>query len=279
MPYWKQTATVTAGAAVALLMGSAQLPAAGAAGSGASELFDPAYIAASICRTRPGKVGSPFRPMARPVALRRGVPQIAARSDQAPPLFAGLGQRSIAVTTDSPLAQRYFDQGLRLNYAFNHAEALRAFREAQRLDPDCALCYWGEALSLGPNINMPMDPRANEPALNAIGKAMARAGSASDKEQALIAALSERYAPGEKRSRQELDAAYADAQAAVAARFPEDQEIAVLYAESLMDLSPWDYWEADKKTPMAATATSSRPWSGCWRPIPTIRPPSTSTST
>lgn len=250
MSYWKQTGIVTAGAAAALLLGSAQLPAVGAAGSGASELFDPAYIAASICRTRPGKAGSPFRPIARPVAFQRSVPQVAARSDTAaPPLFEGLGQRSIAITTNSPLAQRYFDQGLRFNYAFNHAEALRAFREAQRLDPDCALCYWGEALSLGPNINMPMDPRANEPALNAIGKALARAGFASEKERALIAALSERYAPGDKLSRGELDAAYADAMAAVAAQFPEDQEIAVLYAEAVMDLSPWNYWEADKKTP------------------------------
>ncbi len=251
MSYWKQTGILTAGAATALLVGSAQLPAVGAAGSGAAELFDPAYIAATICRARPGKAGSPFRPVARPVALT----QVAALSDQStPPLFEGLGQRSIAITTDSTQAQRYFDQGLRLNYAFNHAEALRAFREAQRQDPDCALCYWGEALSLGPNINMPMDPSANEPALNAIGKAVALAASTSDKEQALIAALAERYAPGDKRSRPELDTAYADAMAAVAARFPEDQEIAVLYAESLMDVSPWDYWEADKTTPKGGTA-------------------------
>jgi hypothetical protein len=73
------------------------------------------------------------------------------------PLYADLGDHHYAITTDEPLAQQYFDQGLRLYYAFNHAEAVRAFREAQRLDPDCAMCWWGEGLAFGPNINLPMD--------------------------------------------------------------------------------------------------------------------------
>lgn len=165
------------------------------------------------------------------------------------PLYDNLGNLTYPVTTASELAQRYFDQGLRLTYAFNHAEALRAFREAQRQDPNCALCYWGEAFVLGPNINAPMDAGASNPAVAAIAKAQALAHHAAAHEQALIAALAERYSDAAGAERAALDAAYADAMAEAHRRFPDDPEIAILYVDALMNLSPWDYWEADGETP------------------------------
>src|SRR5262249_12266219 len=114
-------------------------------------------------------------------------------ADTDPPVWDGLGSLSYKVTTSSPAAQVYFDQGLRLTYAFNHEEAQRAFRKAQKLDPDCAMCFWGEALVLGPNINMPMVEEAVAPAFAAMQKARALAAKASPREQALITALSARY--------------------------------------------------------------------------------------
>jgi tetratricopeptide (TPR) repeat protein len=170
-------------------------------------------------------------------------------ADSDPPLWDGLGSITYKITTSSTAAQSYFDQGLRLAYAFNHAEAQRAFRKAQRLDPTCAMCFWGEALVLGPNINLPMPEDAVAPAFTAIGKASALAGNASPREQALIAALSARYSPDAKAERAPLDAAYATAMGKVAVQLPEDDEIAVLYAESVMDLSPWNYWQPGGKEP------------------------------
>lgn len=181
--------------------------------------------------------------------------QVSARHlDEKPPLWDNLGSVTFPVTTTDPQAQQYFDQGLRLAYAFNHAEAHRAFRAARRLDPDCALCYWGEALVLGPNINAPMEDKALAPALAALEQAQAKAGGASAKEQALIAALGKRYSEDPKSVRAALDAAYAEAMGEVAARFADDAQIAVLYAEALMDLQPWDYWAVGGVQPKGRTA-------------------------
>lgn len=175
-------------------------------------------------------------------------------ADIEPPLWDGLGALSYKITTRSPAAQNYFDQGLRLAYAFNHAEAQRAFREAEKLDTHCAMCFWGEALVLGPNINLPMAEEAVQPAFAAIQKAQALAASASPREQMLIAALSKRYAEDPKADRKELDAAYAAAMEKAAEKFPDDDDIAVLYAESVMDVSPWNYWQpgGHEPTPQAA---------------------------
>jgi tetratricopeptide (TPR) repeat protein len=189
--------------------------------------------------------------MLRLAASRTEVPQAEmqaatsapAFADTDPPLWDGLGAVSYKITTSNPAAQTYFDQGLRLTFAFNHGEAQRAFRKAQKLDPDCAMCFWGEALVLGPNINLPMQDEALAPAFAAAQKARALAAKASPREQALIAAVSARYAEDPKADRKALDAAYAAAMGRVAAEFPEDNEIAVLYAESVMDLSPWNYWQ------------------------------------
>ncbi len=173
--------------------------------------------------------------------------------NEQPPLWDNLGNVSLPITTASPRAQRYFDQGLRLTYAFNHAEARRAFRMAQRLDHRCAMCFWGEALVLGPNINAPMEEHALDPALAAARQAEANAPGTSPKEQALIAALAKRYSDEPGAERGALDQAYAEAMGEVAARFPDDEQIAVLYAEALMNLSPWDYWTAGGSQPKGRT--------------------------
>ena len=184
-----------------------------------------------------------------PQAEMQAASSAPAFADTDPPLWDGLGAVSYKITTSNPAAQTYFDQGLRLTYAFNHGEAQRAFRKAQKLDPECAMCFWGEALVLGPNINLPMQGEALAPAFAAAQQARTLAANASPREQALIAALSARYAEDPKADRTALDAAYAAAMGKVAAEFPEDNEIAVLYAESVMDVSPWNYWQPGGREP------------------------------
>lgn len=181
-----------------------------------------------------------LKPFQSGVNLSAGGPE----SHADPILWDNLGDLHFAITTANQDAQKFFDQGLRLNYGFNHAEALRAFRKAQKLDPECAMCYWGEALALGPNINSPMFPDAVAPAFAAISKAKALAVKASDKERALIEALTARYSNDPKTARPPLDMAYAEAMGKVVAQFPRDQDIGAPYAEALMDTQPWDYWEA-----------------------------------
>jgi tetratricopeptide (TPR) repeat protein len=184
-----------------------------------------------------------------PPAEMQAASPAAAFADTDPPLWEGLGGVTYKITTANASAQSYFDQGLRLAYAFNHVEAQRAFRKAQKLDPGCAMCFWGEALVLGPNINLPMQDDAVAPAFAAAEKARALASTATAREQALIAALSVRYAKDAKADRGALDAAYASAMEKASAQFPEDNEVAVLYAESVMDLSPWDYWQPGGREP------------------------------
>src|SRR5262245_28399124 len=161
------------------------------------------------------------------------------------PLYDNLGNLHHEITTSSPEAQRYFDQGLTLSYAFNHAEAIRAFKQALAIDPDCAMCYWGVAFALGPNINAPITPEAAKEAFDAIAQATQRAVNASAKEQAYIDALANRYVADPKADRPPLDAAYAAAMRAVAQKFPDDLDAMTLFAQSLMDTSPWNYWNAD----------------------------------
>ena len=158
------------------------------------------------------------------------------------PLLEGLSEHHMEITTASPLAQQYFDQGLRLVYAFNHDEAIRAFEAAQKLDPDCAMCYWGVALALGPNINAAMEASAVPRAVEALAKAVERAPKASPREQAYIGALRARYSDKPDAARSELDGAYAEAMREVAKSYPDDLDAATLFAESLMDLTPWAYW-------------------------------------
>jgi tetratricopeptide (TPR) repeat protein len=169
------------------------------------------------------------------------------------PLYTNLGNHHHPITTAFPEAQRYFDQGLRLSYAFNHAEAIRAFRQAAVIDPACAMCYWGVAFAYGPNINAPITEDAAREAWEAIEQARKLAGGASDRERAYITALARRYGPDPKAERAPLDKQYAQAMGEVRKRFPDDLDAATLYAQSLMDTSPWNYWERDG-TPRAFTS-------------------------
>lgn len=161
------------------------------------------------------------------------------------PLFDNLGNYHHPIVTNIPLTQRYFDQGLILTYGFNHAEAARSFQEAARLDPDCAMCYWGVALVLGPNINAPMEGDAVPEAWTALQKAIELSQNANEKEKAYIQALAKRYALKPVEDRSQLDAAYADAMRELAQRYPDDLDAATLFAESLMDTTPWKYWTED----------------------------------
>ncbi len=160
------------------------------------------------------------------------------------PRLQNLGNHVFPVTTSSERAQMFINQGVNLSYGFNHAEAGRAFREAARLDPDCAMAYWGQALVLGPNINAPMDPKNEPNARELIGKALALQSRATPRERAFIEALSQRYS-GRPEDRAERDRAYGEAMRRVHERFPEDLDAATLFAEAMMDLRPWDYWMPD----------------------------------
>ena len=163
------------------------------------------------------------------------------------PLFEGLGSHHHAVTTTSEPAQKYFDQGLRLIYGFNHEESERAFREAAGLDPDLAMAWWGVAYVLGPNYNVPMDAKRNADALAAVQKAQALQSRATEGERAYIAAIATRYSADASASRAELDRMYSNAMKELHATYPDDNDAAVLYAESLMDLKPWQLWTSDGK--------------------------------
>lgn len=168
------------------------------------------------------------------------------------PLFNDLGSFHRDISSDSELAGKYFDQGLVLAYGFNHAEAHRSFKEASAQDPSCAICAWGEAYVLGPNINKPMDDADVPTAWEAAQRALAAADGASEVERALVEALATRYAETPVENRASLDAAYADAMRDVAKRFPDDLDVQTLFAEALMDTMPWDYY-VDPSTPRPAT--------------------------
>lgn len=221
--------------------------------SGIDNQLDPTAIARQICSIDPTRRTEAYKPGFQ-FAIGLGKAAAAEQTSAQSPLLAdNLGSLTWKVSTKSDTAQRYFDQGLRLAYGFNHTEARRAFRAAQATDPTCAMCYWGEAFVLGSNINFPMMQDAVEPAFAASSKAQALSSGASPKEQAIIRALARRYSPDPAADRKALDAAYADAMAETAASFGDD-DVQALFADALMNLSPWDYWEADAKTPKGRTA-------------------------
>lgn len=167
------------------------------------------------------------------------------------PLFDGMGSHHHEITTSDPDAQRYFNQGLILAFSFNHAESIRSFKAAQRLDPGCAMCYWGEALATGPNINitsngkviMSKDERLTAYAV--LQRAVARMGDVSEAERDYISALQKRYSGDVTKERDGLDDAYARAMGKLAMKYPDDMDAQALYAESLMDTMPWNYWNDD----------------------------------
>lgn len=164
------------------------------------------------------------------------------------PLFEGLGKYTRAVATSKPDAQKYFDQGLMFMFAFNHDEAVRAFRRAAEIDPDCAMAYWGMALASGVNYNNPMfPPEKAKGAFDAVQKARAKSNGETDANKALIEALARRYADPLPKEPKTLETAYSEAMKAAWEKFPKDADIGALYAESLMNLRPWELWTADGK--------------------------------
>jgi len=168
---------------------------------------------------------------------------LATATDTQVPLFDGLGPYKRTVTTDSEMAQRYFDQGLAFLHAFNHDEAIRSFQEAARQDPECAMAHWAISLASGPHINNPYVPPARaEMAWAELKLAEKYASEATPVEQALIGALAARYAKPQPEDRIPLDHAYAKAMRQVWADFPQDADVGVFFAEALMDLRPWDLW-------------------------------------
>ena len=202
--------------------------------------LDPSARAADLCGGKDGAGAMRARLMVSAAIVQ-------AAGETAVRLVDGLGKVHLPITTSSPEAQRYFDQGMGFAYGFNHAAAIAAFREAQRLDPNCALCFWGEAMAHGPNINAPMDPRTTARAVGLAVYANWLARKGTPAEQALTAAMVKRYSTAPNADQNAMNAAYADAMLAAAAAHPENDDIALLAAEAAMDTRPWDYWTADKQ--------------------------------
>jgi tetratricopeptide (TPR) repeat protein len=233
---------VTVAAGAALLLGATPAAAPLAGRSALPGALDPDRVMLSLC----GGAADRGAGLRARLQLAAAVAPAAART--AARLTSGLGEVGFPVTANAQ-ARPWFEQGLAQAYGFNHAAAIASFRTAQVLDPRCAMCFWGEALALGPNINAPMAADAVPKALAATRRAVQLAPNASPVEQALIAALARRYATDEGPDRSALDHAYAEAMKAAAARFPADDDVQALAAEAVMDTQPWNYWEADKRTP------------------------------
>jgi tetratricopeptide (TPR) repeat protein len=189
-----------------------------------------------------------IQPLVATILLVAGAPIRAAELgyEKLPgPCFDGLGDLHHPVTTQSKEAQRYFDQGMRLLFGFNHKEAIRSFRSAAHLDPQCAMAHWGVAYAFGPHVNRPMDSNDTASAWAALQLAVANNLGASKKEQAYIAALERRYEPEHTDDRLALDNAFAAAMRELVKDYPDDLDARVLFAESLMNTMPWDYWTRD----------------------------------
>ena len=172
------------------------------------------------------------------------------------PLFEDRGDFHMPISTSSPQAQRYFDQGMRLMFGFNLEEAQRSFEQAEKLDTTCAMCSWGTAFSLGPHINLAALPERTVAADAAVKRAQSRLGGASPMERALVAAMTHRYttpAPTTPAAQAVLDSSYAAAMHAVMLQYPDDANVAALWAEAAMDMHPWDLYLPDR-TP--------QPWTG-----------------
>jgi len=212
------------------------------------------HVAGREARLRPGIAANTGRrtalaaaaAMAAVLAALPGRAEPADATAAAVPLFDGLGGHTRKVTTSSPEAQRYFDQGLLFLYAFNHDEAIRSFRRAAQLDPRCAMAHWGVAIANGPHINNPVvPPERAKAAWDALAAARAVVAGASPVEQALVRAAGSRYADPPPEDRKPLEQAYADAMGAVHRQYPDDADVGALYAEALADLRPWDLWTPD----------------------------------
>ncbi|MDK2766551.1 MAG: hypothetical protein KYX69_02410 [Sphingomonas sp.] len=196
--------------------------------------------------------------LASRLALARAFAETHPGATRTPGLYSGIAPSDLPLGDISSAARAWFDQGLALSYGFNHAAAIRAFRRAQQLDPSCAMCWWGEAMANGPNINAGMDDAQNRAALRAIAKARQLAATANPAIRQLIAAQAARYSSAPGADRAALDMAYAKAMLAAARAYPRSDDLAVLAAESAMNTSPWNYWEdaAGKPRPLIGDAVA-----------------------
>jgi hypothetical protein len=234
-----------------LLLGAAG--AAGLAGFSSFELgakdaapfIDPSVIARAMCGSNQD-AGLKRRQLFAAIGAAQAQEPAASPSEALRTPIPGISQK---ITTASPKAQALFDAGVAHMWNFNHGEAINAFKAAQAEDADCAMCFWGEAFALGPNINLPMAAEANAPAYVASRAAFDRKANASEKERALIDAIQVRYAKKAPADRRTLDLAFAEAMEKAAAQFSDDNFILSTAAEANMDTQPWDYWEADGRTP------------------------------
>ena len=208
-------------------------------------------VTASHAAEMPGMNMNNMGAMAMPPMTLPPMPAVyAGEADKkGAPVLTGYGDHHHPITTRNPQTQAFFDQGLRLLVGFNHAEAIRSFREAARLDPDCAMCWWGVAFALGTNINLPMQPDAPGPAVAAVQRAQSLEAKASPEEVAWIEAIAKRYSTDPKADQHAMDEAFAEAMGKVWHDYPDDLDAGVFYAEAMMDTQPWNYWEMDGKTP------------------------------
>lgn len=196
----------------------------------------------SGCQARKKKVADRDVTKAAPAMCAPKAVDALADTDQPAPVFTGLGDYDFPITTGSAEARQFFLQGFKLANAFNHAEAARSFIYATKLDPECASCYWGLAYVLGPNYNAGMDPSVVEIANEAVAKAQKYMANTTEREQALIRAIARRYPPEPIPDRSEYDQAYVDAMRQAHRQFPNDDDIAAMLAEAIMDAHPWDLW-------------------------------------
>ncbi|MBL4838474.1 MAG: hypothetical protein JKY34_12940 [Kordiimonadaceae bacterium] len=234
-------------ASIAVLVGGYLVASSEADKQIASYAFDPSKARQNIC----GPIGT-----SRNILFKPEVAHMLSNATYASPstpgtvsLMPGLDTLDFPISSKNAEAQAYFRQGAALTYGFNHWEAIRAFKKAQALDPSCAICYWGEAMALGPNINAGMGKEAGEKALAAIRQAQALKVNASARERLLIEAMSVRYSDEASVGQGALNQRFSEAMARASEQMPEDNDIATLYAESLMTTAPWDYWERDFITP------------------------------
>lgn len=208
---------------------------------------NPITLARAICGDNPAASASRRAFFMR---IARANAQEPAAAPDAPERFGAIGY---PVTTQNALAQAHFDQGVAHMWNFNHGAAIASFKAAQAADPACAMCWWGEALAYGPNINAPMAEEDAAPAWAALQQALERRDGASEKERALIDALAKRYAERPPADRSPLDLAFAEAMDEVARTYSDDDFILALAAEANMDTQPWDYWAADGRTAKGRT--------------------------
>lgn len=241
------------GSVAAVLVSSAPVtvpapprPADSPAPSSMADFFDPLAIARSMCGAGGQRSFSP----ALQTAMAAAIPEPEARS----PRFEGLGPLTYKITTRSADAQFFFDQGLKLFYAFNPGEAVASFRAARDADPACAMCSWGEALTLGPNLNGPMQDANIPAALAAVQRARELAPAATPVERALIEAVAARYSGDKTIKRADLDMAYAEAMAKVRAAYKNDTEVAAIAAEAAMNVRSESFrrgWDVTGRFPTA----------------------------